>query len=140
MTEHTVERLLVMNKAQCHLIDELLIQVMALEGSGDSLILIPDSLEPILILAPGGNLLVEIVDGMDDVAAQAIAEDQVEGVVRRRVMVEEGGVFGVARELYEEGEDIMDVLRQVEVWDREILRYPVAPDYDDLNYIPDRQI
>ena len=47
----------------------------------------------------------------NDVAVQVITEDQVEGWVRRRVMIEEGGVFGVAREFYEEGEDIMDVLR-----------------------------
>ena len=67
-------------------------------------------------------------------------EDQAEGVVRRRVTIEEGGVFGVAGELYKEGEDIMDVLRRVKVRDAEIPRYPAAPDYDDLNYIPDRQV
>ena len=42
-------------------------------------------------------------------------------------------------EEYEDGEDIMDVLRRVEVWDNEIPRYPEAPSYDDLNYIPDIQ-
>ena len=42
---------------------------------------------------------------------QAITEDQAEGAGRRRVTIEEGGVFGVAGEFYEEGEDIMDVLR-----------------------------
>ena len=30
--------------------------------------------------------------------------------MRRRVTIKEGGVFEVAREFYEEGEDIMDVL------------------------------
>ena len=90
---------------------ELLVQVMALEGTWDSPIIIPDSLLPIPIPAPRGNLLVEIEDGTNDVAVQVITEDQVEGRVRRRVMIEEGGVFGVAREFYEEGEDIMDVLR-----------------------------
>ena len=101
--------------------------------------MIPDSLLPIPILAPRGNLLVEIDDGVDDKRVQAIAEDQAEGVVRRRVMIKEGGVFGVAGEFYEEGEDIMDVLRQVEVWDTKIPQYRLAPSYDDLNYIPDRQ-
>ena len=60
--------------------------------------------------------------------------------MRRRVTIEEGGVFGVARELYKEDKDIMDVLQQVEAHDTEIPRYPEAPRYDDLNYIPDRQI
>ena len=77
---------------------ELLVQVMALEGTWDSPIIIPDSPLPIPIPAPGGNLLVEIEDGSDDAAAQAIVEDQVEGAGRRRVMIKEGGVFGVAGE------------------------------------------
>ena len=34
--------------------------------------------------------------------------------------IEEGGVFRVAGEFYEEGEDLIDVLRQVEVQDAEI--------------------
>ena len=93
---------------------ELLVWVTALEGTQDSPIIIPDSPPPIPIPAPGENLLVEIIDGTDDVEAQANAEDQAEGRVRRRVTIKEGGVFGVAREFYEEGEDIMDVLRQVE--------------------------
>ena len=83
---------------------------MVLEVTQDHLIIIPDSLLPVPIPAPGGNLLVKIDDGVDDEAVQAIAEDQAEGVVRRRVMIEEGGVFGVVGEFYE-GEDIMDVLR-----------------------------
>ena len=76
---------------------------------------------------------------MDDEQNQAIMEDQAEGVVRRRVMIKEGGVFRIVRELYEDGEDIMDILRRVEAWDQEIPRYPPAPRYDDLNYIPDVQ-
>ena len=95
---------------------ELLVWVTVLEGTWDSLIIIPDSLPPIPIPAPGENLLVEIVDGTNDEAMQVITEDQVEGVGRRRVMIEEGGVFRVAGEFYKEGEDIMDALRQVEVW------------------------
>ena len=118
---------------------ELLVWVMALEGTQDSLIIIPDSPPPIPILAPGGNLLVEIEDGTDNTAVQVIVEDQAEGRVRRRVKIEEGGVFGVAGELYEEGEDIMDVLRQVEAWDAEIPQYRPAPSYDNPNYIPDVQ-
>ena len=90
--------------------DELLVWVMALEATHNHLIMIPDSLPLIPILAPGGNLLVEINDGVDDERAWVITEDQAEGVVRRRVTIEEGGVFGVAGEFYEEGEDIMDVL------------------------------
>ena len=112
---------------------------MVLEVTQDHLIIIPDSPLPVPIPAPGGNLLVKIDDGVDDEAVQAIAEDQAEGVVRRRVMIEEGGVFGVVGEFYEEGEDIMDVLRRVEVWDTKIPQYRLAPSYDDLNYIPDRQ-
>ena len=82
--------------------------------------------------------MVEIKDGTDDVVAQANAEDQAEGVGRRWVTIEEGGVFGVAGELYEEGEDIMDVLRRVEVRDAKILRYRPPPLYDD-EYVPDHQ-
>ena len=68
-----------------------------------------------------------------------IVEDQVEGVVRRRVTIEEGGVFRIVGEEYEDREDIMDVLRRVEARDWEIPRYPSVPSYDDLNYIPDVQ-
>ena len=113
--------------------------VTALEGTQDSPILIPDSLELIPIPAPGGNLLVEIEDSTDDVAVQAIMEDQVEGVGRRRVMIKEGGIFRVVGELYEEGEDIMDVLRRVEAWDAEIPQYRAPLGYDDPDYIPDVQ-
>ena len=102
--------------------------------------MIPDSLLPIPILAPGGNLLVEIDDGVDDKRVQAIAEDQAEGVVRRRVMIKEGGVFRVAGEFYEEGEDLMDILHPVEARDLEIPRYRPAPSYDNPNYIPNRQV
>ena len=130
MVENVVERLN----------SKLLVWMMALEGTQDSLIIIPDSLPPIPILAPGGNLLVEIEDGTDNTAVQVIVEDQAEGKVRRRVTIEEGGVFGVVGELYEEGEDIMDILRRVEVWDAEIPHYPEVPSYDNPNYIPDRQV
>ena len=75
---------------------ELLVQVTALEATQDHLIVIPDSPLPIPIPAPGGNLLVEINNGTNDAAAQVITEDQAEGVVRRRITIEEGGVFGIA--------------------------------------------
>ena len=88
---------------------ELLVQVTVLEATQDHPIIIPDSLPPIPIPAPGGNLLVEIENGTDDAVAQVITEDQAEGVVRR-VMIEEGRVFRVAGEFYKEGEDLMDVL------------------------------
>ena len=146
MTENVVGRLSLANKSYCQdlcqaerLNSELLVQVMALEGTWDSPIIIPDSPLPIPIPAPGGNLLVEIEDGTDDAAAQAIVEDQVEGAGRRRVMIEEGGVFGVAGEWYEEGEDIMNVLRRVKVQDAEITRYRPPPLYDDDDYVPDHQ-
>ena len=88
---------------------ELLIWVTVLEGCQDHLIEIPDSPAPIPIPAPGGNLLVEIMDRTDNDAVQAIVEDQVEaGVIR--VMRVEGRVFGITREIFEEGEDIIDVL------------------------------
>ena len=118
---------------------QLLMRVTALEVTQDHPIEIPDSPVPIPILAPGGNLLVEIDDGVDNEAAQVITEDQTEVVVRRRVMIREGGAFGVAREFYEEGEDLMDVICWVEAWDAEISRYRPALGYDDLNYIPDVQ-
>ena len=118
---------------------ELLVQVMALEGTQDSPIIIPDSPPPIPILAPGVNRLVEIEDRTDDVVVQAVAEDQAEGVGRRRVTIEEGGVFGVTGELYKEGEDTMDILRQVEAQDAKIPRYRPPPSYDNKDYVPDHQ-
>ena len=118
MTENAVERLSIASESYCQdlhqverLNSELLAWVMALEATWDHLIIIADSPPPIPIPAPGGNLLVEIKDGTNNAAVQVIAEDQVEGRVRRRMMIEEGGVFRVAGEFYEEGEDIMDVLR-----------------------------
>ena len=117
MAENVVGRLLIANKSYRQdlyhvkrLNRELLVQVMVLEVTWDHPIIIPDSLLLIPILAPGGNLLVEIENGVDNAAVQVIAEDQAERVVRRRVMIEEGGVFRVAGEFYKEGEDIMDVL------------------------------
>ena len=53
---------------------------------------------------------------------------------------EEGGVFGIEGEIFKEGEDMLDILKQVVVRDQEILRYPKPPRYNDLNYIPDRQV
>ena len=93
---------------------ELLRQVLALEHGRGNPIMVLDSPElvpipPPRILGPG-SMLVEINDGVDDEWNQVVMEDQVEGVVRRRVTIEEGGVFGVVGELYEEGEDIMDIL------------------------------
>ena len=81
----------------------------------------------------------EINDRVDDEWVQAIVEDQAEGVVRRRVTIEEGRVFGIVGEEYEEGEDIMDVLCRAEAQDNEIPRYPPVPFYNDPNFIPDIQ-
>ena len=53
-------------------------------------------------------------------------------------MIKEGRVFGVARELYKEGEDIMDVLRRVKARDNKIPRYHPPPSYDN-EYIPNHQ-
>ena len=80
--------------------------------------------------------MVKIDNRVDNEVVQAITEDQVEGVVRRRVTIEEGGVFRAAGEFYEEGEDLMDVLRQVKVQDTEILRYRALLDYEDPNFVP----
>ena len=92
---------------------ELLVWVAALEhGQGNPIRI--DNPELLPMPPPGGlglgSMLVEINDGVDDEWNQVVMEDQVEGVVRRRVTIEEGGVFGVVGELYEEGEDIMDIL------------------------------
>ena len=65
-------------------------------------------------------------------------EDQAEGGVLR-VSREEGLVFGIEGEIFEEGEDMMDVLWRVVARYQEILRYPEVPGYDDPNYIPDVQ-
>ena len=81
----------------------------------------------------------EIDDRVDDERAQAIMEDQAEGVVWRQVMIEEGGAFGITGEEFEDGEDIEDVLHRVVAQDQEIPRYLLAPGYDDPNYIPDVQ-
>ena len=92
---------------------QLLMWVTALEVTWDHPLEILDSPMPVLVLPLDlglGSVLVEINNGVDNEAAQVIMEDQAEGVVRRRVTIEEGGVFGVAREFYEEGENIMDVL------------------------------
>ena len=59
---------------------QLIMRVTALEGCRDNLIVVPDSPPPILIPAPGGNLLVEIMDGADNDTAQVITEDQAEVV------------------------------------------------------------
>ena len=146
MVENVVGRLSLVNKSYCQdlhqverLNSELLVWVTVLEGTWDSPIIIPDSPPSIPIPAPGGNLLVEIKDRTDNAVVQAITEDQAEGRVVRRVTIEEGGVFGIAGEIYEDSEDIMDVLRQVEVWEAEIPQYRPALDYDDPNYIPDVQ-
>ena len=53
-------------------------------------------------------------------------------------MIKEGRVFGVTRELYKEGEDIMDVLRRVKARDNKIPRYHPPPSYDN-EYIPNHQ-
>ena len=120
---------------------ELLVWVAALKHGRGNLIRI-DSLEPIPVPLPGGlglgSVLVEIDDGVDDEQNQAVAEDQAEGVVRRRVTIEEGGVFGIVGEEYEDGEDLEDVLHQVEARDREIPRYPPVPGYDNP-YVPNHQ-
>ena len=83
--------------------------------------------------------MVEINNGVDNETVQAITEDQAEGVVKRRVMIREEGVFRVAREFYKEGKDLMDMICQVEAQDVGIPRYRPALDYNDPNYIPDIQ-
>ena len=128
MTNQAMEGLMIQNKSYhqdlCQveaLNSELLRWVVALEHGQGNPIIIPDSPEPIPVPPPGGlglgSVLVEIDNRVDDEQNQAVVEDQVEGVVRWRVMIEEGGVFGIIGEEYEEEEDIMDVLHRVEAWD-----------------------
>ena len=146
MTEHVIWRQDITLESYCWdlcqveaLNTQLLMQVMVLEATWDHLLEIPDSPKLVPIPAPGGNLLVEIDNGVDDEVAQAIVEDQAEGAGRRRVMIREGGAFRVAREFYKKGKDLMDVIHQVEAQDAEIPRYRLAPDYNDPNYVPDVQ-
>ena len=40
--------------------------------------------------------------------------------------------------MHEEGEDVGDVLRRIEAWDQEVLRYPPVLGYDDP-YVPNVQ-
>ena len=133
------------NKAYCwdlqrveRLNSELLMRVMVLEGHQGDLIEIPDSPVLILIPPPGGNLLVEIVDGTDDEAMQAAVEDMVEAV--NHMEGEEVKVLGVEGEIFEDSEDVLDVLRWVVAREQEIPQYQPPPTYDDVDYIPDRQV
>ena len=73
MMENAVGRLSVVSKSyhqDLHWVErlnsKLLVWVMALEVTWDHPIVIPDSPPAILIPAPGGNLLVEINNGVDD--------------------------------------------------------------------------
>ena len=120
----------------------LMRQMVALEHGWGNPIIVPDSPKPVPVPPPcglgPGSVLVEIDDGVDDEWNQAIAEDQAEGVVRRRVTIEEGNVLGIVREEFEEGETVLDILHQVDAQDQEISRYPPVPGYDNP-YIPDIQ-
>ena len=79
MVENAVGRIVMMMESYrwdlCQverLNSELLVQVMVLEVTWDHLIVILDSPLPIPIPAPGGDLLVEINNGVDDAVVQAI--------------------------------------------------------------------
>ena len=111
---------------------------VVLEGCQGNPIEIPDMPPLIPIPAPGGNLLVEIIDGTNNEAAQAMTEDMAEVV--NYVEGEEARMLGVEGEIFEDREDMLDVLRWVVVQEQEILRYQPPPTYDDKNYIPDRQV
>ena len=67
-------------------------------------------------------------------------EDQAEAGNMFQVEGEEVRVLGVEGEIFKEGEDMLDILRQVVARDQKIPRYPKPPWYNDLNYIPDRQV
>ena len=60
--------------------------------------------------------MVEIIDGTNNKVVQMAAEDQVEGQVLQ-VADKEARVLGVEGEIFEEGKDILDVLRRVVVSD-----------------------
>ena len=117
----------------CHLVNELLIQVMVLEGHQGSPIEISDSLAPILIPSPGGNLLVEIQDRTDNKQNQVNVEDLTEG--QGQLEGEEAEELELVGEIFEDGETIMDVLRRRNQREDEVPKYLDPPDYFDLGYI-----
>ena len=84
--------------------------------------------------------MVEIIDGTDNDVVQAVAEDQVKVVVVNWMAGKEVRVLGVEGEIFKEGEDMLDILCRVVARDQEIPRYLNPLRYDDLNYIPDRQV
>ena len=97
--------------------DELLVRVTVLEGTQGNTIKIPDILAPIPIPPPESNLLVKIVDVMDDKVAQVITKDWAEGQMLQ-VEGEEVRVLGIEGEIFKEGEDMLDILKQVVVRDQ----------------------
>ena len=110
-------------------------RVMVLEGYQDNLIEIPDSSALIPIPPPRGSLLVEIQDGTDDEANQAVVEDLAEGqYCLEGVDTKELELVG---EVYEEGETILDVMRWLNQRDEEIPRYLNPPNYFDPGYTSD---
>ena len=126
MTNQAVERLLIGNELYCWdlcWVEEinvgLLRRVAALEHGRGNPILVLDSPEPVLVPPPGGlgpgSVLISI-DDVDDDRNQAIMEDQAE-TVGRRVVGEEGREWGIVGEVYEDGEDVGDVLHRMEAWD-----------------------
>ena len=120
---------------------ELLRWVLALEHVRGNPIIVPDSPEPRPVPPPqvlgSGSVLVEIDNRVDNERNQVITEDQAE-MGARRVIGEEGRELGIVGEEYEDGEDVMDVLRHIEARDQEIPRYPPVLGYND-SYIPDVQ-
>ena len=147
MTNQAVKRLLICNefyRRDLRQVEEvnvsLLRRVVALEHGWGNPLIIWDSPELVLVPPPGrlgpGSVLIPIND-VDDDRNQAIAEDQAEAA-GRHVVGEEGREWGIIGEVYEDGEDVGDILRQIEARDQEIPRYPPVPGYDDP-YIPDVQ-
>ena len=107
-------------------------------GRRDTLIEILDSpvALPVHILPPAEHRLVPIEelnpDSGEDKEHWAITEDQAQVLEGRDA--EELGLVG---ELFEDGEDILDVLQRRNLRGDEVPEYEEAPAYDNPGYISD---
>ena len=127
-------------KPSLSLRDELLVQVMVLEGCQGDPIEILGSPELILIPSPAGQQLIliddEEVPDSEDRRNQAITEDHVR-VEELKLTGVEVRELGIEEEIFKDGETILDVLRQRNLRGNEVLRYLAPQDYNDLGYLSD---
>ena len=113
--------------------DELLVQVMALEDRRDSLIEILDSPILIPIPLPRGYQLIPIKEldpASDDNTAFAIMEDQAQ-----QLEGEEAQELRVEGEVFEDGEMILDVLQRRNLRGDEVPEYKDPLEYNNPGYI-----